>query len=1471
MLVRSPMTWRQISTKLRDRRFLRGRLPWFVLSIAMTIGACMGACLQPPAPDPFEPTGDSGLSWLRYPIERNPHLRLLSISKDLYAVTFAADGQTGWAVGEYRTILKTIDGGETWEQRESLDRSPILNSVTFADDALVGWAVGWSGTIFKTTDGGDNWRPLNSTTSRILTSVTFTGDGGTGWAVGWDGTILKSGDGGESWAPRDSGTTNGLKSVTFTADGRTGWAVGQLGTILKTTNGGDDWTLRESPVSEDLNSVTFAADGQTGWAVGRFPNIPVDGAQPPTILKTVDGGETWEQRPFRDALTLYSVTFAGDRTTGWAVGGNGTILKTKDGGENWERKRSGTSVDLESVTFTGDGATGWAVGRSGTILKTKDGGETWYPRTRGASDDFESVTFAADGATGWIVGRNGTIIATNNGGATWTPRRINISEDTTSEDSSRDDITSNNLFSVTSASNGVSGWAAGVNGTILKTEDGGDSWMLRPSGVEHDFFTSVAFTDNGTTGWAVGWNGDVVRSTDAGESWTQAPERLPSFESVTSSVDGATAWAVGASGTIVKITDEGQTWERLESGTATWLGSVTFSADGSTGWVVGRRGTILKTVNGGQAWERRSTDTAADLSSVALASNGTTGLAVGSNGTILRTIDGDTWAPSNPGLPSALDSAYLTSVAFASDGVVGWAVGLDGVIVKTIDGGMTWFSSPKDYHKLPARWTWIVFMMGALAPLPALRRLPAPSPATNVADEFVSDRPIRTGEDALQREPIANALSDVLRNPASEPPLTVAITGDWGQGKSSLMNLVKENLQEHNYKAVWFNAWHHQKERHMFASLMQSICEQAVPSLFTRPGLRFYGRLILRRLIRHPFWTVLLLILSVLCLVLWMRANWLFDVIELLPGLDRIDALKDRNIVLSVILFLTSFPYPAWKAFVPDLKRVKPGYLIAAAAKAVRPKTFGDQLGFRHRFREALREVVEAMKPYRMVIIIDDLDRCRPEHVVDTLEAINYLADAGDCYVVMGIAREQVIRCVGLRFKEIAHEVSVVSSDGGRNSDSKGDTGRLKRADYARQYLEKIINLEVRIPKASEGDMTAFITKLRHRSTAPAKTGGDAGVLGKIIQYITFFVSVIVLLVALVFVVGSLTLPSSDDATSDDATSGGPEPPSSRSPPTSMITISETVVEVPEGSSEDYTVVLEEQPSHLVMITAVRNEGDPDLNVTTGRLTFTPENWNIAQTVTISAAADTDAKNGVSTIEHSVESEDLRFHASQVLSVQATESDNDPSDPPPFPPPPFPPPSTMVPRETWLITLVAIAVLFYVTYEYLLRREEDHARDSPEFERALQIWHPVVRARTDSPRQFKRFVNRVRFLAALLRNRWRTEDPKAVPGDSLMVALAALQSVRHGTESDDAVQPIPHYVVAGLSDAQPLSEGANPYFRGWIHDNIRKVALEIPQDRQAFCDNIIEEIKKAIEAHQASGEQATEEKIERYNTVAGLV
>ena len=88
-----------------------------------------------------------------------------------------------------------------------------------------------------------------------------------------------------------------------------------------------------------------------------------------------------------------------------------------------------------------------------------------------------------------------------------------------------------------------------------------------------------------------------------------------------------------------------------------------------------------------------------------------------------------------------------------------------------------------------------------------------------------------------------------IRNPQTEPPVTIAVTGPWGSGKTSLMNILRDLLREHDARPVWFNAWHHQKEEHLLAALIENIRQQAIPSIGTWAGLFFRLRLLRRRFV----------------------------------------------------------------------------------------------------------------------------------------------------------------------------------------------------------------------------------------------------------------------------------------------------------------------------------------------------------------------------------------------------------------------------------------------------------------------------------------------------------------------------------------------------------------------------------------------------------------------------------------------
>ena len=129
--------------------------------------------------------------------------------------------------------------------------------------------------------------------------------------------------------------------------------------------------------------------------------------------------------------------------------------------------------------------------------------------------------------------------------------------------------------------------------------------------------------------------------------------------------------------------------------------------------------------------------------------------------------------------------------------------------------------------------------------------------------------------------------------------------------------------------------------------------------------------------------------------------------------------------------------------------------------------------------------------------------------------------------------------------------------------------------------------------------------------------------------------------------------------------------------PVPGLTFSRQQLVVNEGSSANYTVKLKTKPSANVTVTVNRvATSDADLTLDTdttmpgdqNTLTFTPSNWNTAQTVTVSAAQDTDNSNGTADWAHSVTSTDPVYtdliglsigEALRQLRVRATELDDE--------------------------------------------------------------------------------------------------------------------------------------------------------------------------------------------------------------------
>ena len=163
-------------------------------------------------------TNDAGVTWETQ----------LSGSETPYTSLFFIDENEGWA-GGWKCIWHTTDKGNTWEPQTLPDLNYIIEDIYFINHDI-GWAVGENKTILKTTDGGLTWNLLMHITSGLwFSSVHFT-DEMHGCAVGGfmhyeNGFILITSDGGITWSDVFPPDCYGFTRVTF-IDSLTGWVCG---------------------------------------------------------------------------------------------------------------------------------------------------------------------------------------------------------------------------------------------------------------------------------------------------------------------------------------------------------------------------------------------------------------------------------------------------------------------------------------------------------------------------------------------------------------------------------------------------------------------------------------------------------------------------------------------------------------------------------------------------------------------------------------------------------------------------------------------------------------------------------------------------------------------------------------------------------------------------------------------------------------------------------------------------------------------------------------------------------------------------------------------------------------------------------------------------------------------------------------------------------------------------------------------
>jgi photosystem II stability/assembly factor-like uncharacterized protein len=272
---------------------------------------------------------------------------------------FFLNERIGWALAggtlgvepresaEEPQVLRTDDGGLTWRRIADLD----AQSVWFADPQT-GYAAGNYSSVWRTDDGGKSWTRCDALAGVVDRPtdlpdavLTFTGvqflDDRRGWATGnfysregvRPGGVYFTENGGRAWQKRPLPVPGGkveIINVQF-QDARCGYVVAETYrgdaryvSVYRTTDGGETWSERPTTVP-GYHRTRFVSES-VGWTVGGA--LPPDGETPyaSAILKTVNGGATWEEEKMLAGTALYDAFFLNERD-GWVVGQGGAIFR----------------------------------------------------------------------------------------------------------------------------------------------------------------------------------------------------------------------------------------------------------------------------------------------------------------------------------------------------------------------------------------------------------------------------------------------------------------------------------------------------------------------------------------------------------------------------------------------------------------------------------------------------------------------------------------------------------------------------------------------------------------------------------------------------------------------------------------------------------------------------------------------------------------------------------------------------------------------------------------------------------------------------------------------------------------------------------------------------------------------------------------------------------------------------------------
>jgi energy-coupling factor transporter ATP-binding protein EcfA2 len=260
--------------------------------------------------------------------------------------------------------------------------------------------------------------------------------------------------------------------------------------------------------------------------------------------------------------------------------------------------------------------------------------------------------------------------------------------------------------------------------------------------------------------------------------------------------------------------------------------------------------------------------------------------------------------------------------------------------------------------------------------------------------KLFTDNPITSiKDDKFGFAPYARILRDTILE-TEELPFCVGIFGAWGSGKSSFMKMIQELIaDQEDVRSIWFNPWKYDKKEDLWNALIQTI---------------------------------------------------LYQIAE--ESIDPKVKTKAKNLALAT----------TWFALKKGVATLTAGVISEESLEKIKEAVSKqDEKHYRHvnYFEEDFTKVVDLFTDGgKLVIFIDDLDRCLPENAITVLESLKLFIGNAKCIFVLGMDHYIVEEGIKSRFSE-------------------------KLSISGRDYLDKIIQIPFFLPSVSYEKIKASLTR----------------------------------------------------------------------------------------------------------------------------------------------------------------------------------------------------------------------------------------------------------------------------------------------------------------------------------------------------------------------------------------------------------